>query len=181
MKRALILVDIQKDYFEGGKGVLHEPERAAANAKRLIDRFRRKQEPVIYIRHISTEEGAVLFLPHSVGTEIHPSVQPEEKEPIFVKHVPDSFMAEGLTEYLEQNEIRQLVICGMMSHMCIDTTVRSAKAKGYDVILPEDACTTMDLEWRGRRYPAETVHNIYMASLVGTFAVIGKTDDYLEQ
>lgn len=181
MKRALILVDIQKDYFEGGKGVLHEPEQAAANAGKLIDRFRRNQEPVIYIRHISTEEGAVLFLQDTAGTEIHPSVQPEEKDPIFVKHVPDSFMAEGLTEYLEQNEIRQLVICGMMSHMCVDTTVRSAKARGYDVILPEDACTTMDLEWQEKCYPAETVHNIYMASLIGTFAAICKTEEYLKQ
>ena len=176
--RALLIVDIQKDYFEGGKGVLFEPEKAAANAKKLIEYFRRKNEPVIYIRHISTEDGAVLFLPGSEGTEIYPIIQPLEEEKVFIKHVPDSFMAEGLTDYLEQMNIKELAVCGMMSHMCIDTIVRSAKEKGYNVTLLEDACTTMDLEWQGKRYPAETVHHIFMASLIGTFATIMKTEEF---
>lgn len=179
MKKALLVVDIQKDYFEGGKGVLFEPEKAAVNAKKLIDSFHQKGELVIYIRHISTEDGAVLFLPDSVGTEIYPGVQPAAGDPVFIKHVPDSFMADGLTKYLEQNEVKELAVCGMMSHMCIDTTVRSAKEKGYDVTLLEDACTTMALTWQGKSYPAETVHNIFMASLIGTFATIMKTEEYI--
>lgn len=177
MKRALLLVDIQKDYFEGGKNVLFEVEKAVANAKKLIEHFHQTGEPVIYIRHISTEEGAVLFLPGSEGTEFYPAVQPTKEDKIFIKHVPDSFMAEGLIDYLEDHDITDLVVCGMMSHMCIDTTVRSAKEKGYNVTLLEDACTTMELEWKGTRYPAETVYNIFMASLIGTFATIIKTEE----
>ena len=181
MKRALLIVDIQKEYFEGGKCVLHEPVKAAEKAKQLIDYFHRTNEPVIYICHINTGENASAFVQGSEGTQIYQGITPAACDQVFYKHVPDSFMSDGLEDYLRQKEINTLTICGMMSHMCIDTTVRSAKVKGYEVTLLEDACTTMDLEWDGTKYPAETIHNIYMASLCGSFATVMKTEEYIKK
>lgn len=180
MKKALLVIDIQNDYFEGGNAELFEPIPAMENAKKLMNLFHRKNEPVIYIQHINTYEGADFFLPDSDGNKIYSEIQPLSDDLVFIKHEPDSFLSDGLTEYLKGQNIDELVICGMMSHMCVDTTVRSAKAKGYEVTLLEDACTTMDLEWQGERYPAKTVHQIYMASLSGVFATVMTTDAYIE-
>lgn len=179
MKKALLVIDIQNDYFEGGTAELFEPIPAMENAKKLINLFHQKNEPVIYIQHINTYEGADFFLPNSDGNKIYSKIQPLSDDPVFIKHAPDSFLSDGLAEYLKENGIEELVVCGMMSHMCVDTTVRSANAKGYVVTLLEDACTTMDLEWQGQRYPAKTVHQIYMASLDGVFASVMKTDEYI--
>ncbi len=181
MKRALVVVDIQNDYFEGGNCVLHEPQTAAKKAKSLIDFFHDHHEPVIYICHINQGSNQGAFVPDSVGSEIYAEIQPADCDHVFIKHVPDSFEADGFWNYLRQESIQELIVCGMMSHMCIDTTVRSARVKGYEVIVAEDACTTMSLEWDKISYPAETVHAVYMASLSGAFAKVMKTDVYLEQ
>ena len=90
------------------------------------------------------------------------------------KHAPDSFLQTPLQAHLEALGAKRLVVCGMMSHMCIDTTVRSAKAREYETLLLHDACTTKDLSWDGAILPAESVHRAFMASLQGMFArVIG--------
>ena len=69
----------------------------------------------------------------------------------------------------------------MMTHMCIDTTVRAARDLGYKNILVSDACTTKDLEWNSIKIPAETVQNVYMASLNGKFAHVIKTEEYFKK
>lgn len=179
MNSALILIDIQNDYFPGGKRELNQPERAARQAKRVLEFFRAENLPVFHIRHVSTGEKARFFLPNTAGTEIHPLVSPAEGEPVLVKHAPSAFLNTGLNEALRRIGVDQLVLCGMMSHMCIDTSVRAAKDLGFSVTLLEDACTTKDLEWDGERIPAETVHRAFMAALDGAFARVVRTEDFL--
>jgi nicotinamidase-related amidase len=177
MKIALILVDIQNDYFPGGKNPLYNPEKAAENARIALGLFRNKNLPIIHIQHISLQEGATFFLPDTDGKEIHNSVKPNPEEKILIKHRPDSFFQTGLNENLEKMKIKKIVICGMMSHMCIDTTVRAAKNYTYDVLVLSDACATKDLIWENEKILAENVHNTFMASLQGTFAKIIKTNE----
>lgn len=98
-------------------------------------------------------------------------------EKVIVKHFPDSFFNTELQKHLKPMKIKRLVVCGMMSHMCIDTTVRAAKQLGYEVILLSDACTTKDLSWNNTTIPVETVHNVFMASLQGTFAKVIATSN----
>ncbi len=176
---ALILIDIQKEYFKGGKRELNQPEAATENAKRILEHFREKNEPVFFIQHINRQEGATSFLPGTDGIEIYPDISPLPGECVMVKHAPNSFYQTGLNEKLLENGVSQLVICGMMSHMCIDTTVRAARDFGFPVTLIHDACTTMDLSWNSRVIPAETVHNTFMAALSGAFAKLMSTDEYL--
>lgn len=71
---------------------------------------------------------------------------------------------------LIESEITELVVCGMMTHMCIDTTVRAAKDYGYQITLISDGCATKDLEWNGVTLPATLIQNVYMASLNKKFA-----------
>lgn len=180
MKSAIILIDIQNDYFECGKNELYLPKQAALYAKQALDFYRMNGLLVYHVQHISIQQGATFFLPNSTGAEIHQSVLPKAGEKVFVKHTPNAFLKTGLSKELLQNNIQHIVICGMMSHMCIDTTVRAAYDLGFLVTVLEDACTTKDLLWDGAAIPAQIVHNTFMASLNGVFAQVMQTDKFLE-
>ncbi len=176
MGSALILVDIQNDYFPGGKNELFMPEEAAGHAKVLLDYFRKKNLDIFHIQHVSTNEKTGFFLLNTEGADIYPLVSPKLSEPVLVKHTPDSFLGTGLEQQLRAHKIELLVICGMMSHMCIDTTVRAAKSLDFNILLAEDACTTKELMWNDTLITANTVQNTMMAALNGTFAQVEKTE-----
>lgn len=176
---ALVIIDVQNEYFKGGKRELFQPEAACENTRRLLNQFREKNRPVFFIQHINNQEGATAFLPGTNGVEIHSSISPNAEECVLVKHAPNSFYQTGLSERLLEKGIKHLVVCGMMSHMCIDTTVRAARDYGFTVTLVHDACTTMDLKWNSQVIPAQTVHNAFMAALSGAFAKLVSTDEYL--
>ena len=138
----------------------------------VLDRFREKGLPVIFVQHINTRPDASFFLPDTVGAEIHPDIAPAGDEPIVVKHAPNSFFRTNLLELLQAREVNELVVCGMMTHMCIDTTVRAAKDYGIPVTLLYDACAARDLKIMEHSIPAQTVQDAYMAGLNGMFAEI---------
>lgn len=179
MNDALLLIDIQIDYFPGGKMELVGMETAAKNAAELLKAFRTAGKPVFFIRHISTRSDAAFFIPGTQGTDIHSSVSPLPDETVFEKHFPNSFFQTGLFSALSESEVNDLVICGAMSHMCIDTTVRAAKELGFKCTLIEDACATRDLKFGAEIIPAQTVHAVFMAALDGMFATVMDADDYL--
>ncbi len=178
MKTALLLIDIQNDYFKGGRSELVKPLDALCNAEKALKIAREKEMPIIHVQHINTREGASFFLPNTKGVEIHEKLSPLENEHVVVKHYPNSFFETNLIEIIKQNNIEKLVVCGMMSHMCIDTTVRAASDYRLSVTLLEDACTTKDLSYHGETVAAEVVHKSFMAALNGMFATLIKTSDF---
>jgi nicotinamidase-related amidase len=180
MKSAIILIDIQNDYFKGGRNELFQSERASENAGRAMDYYRSSGMPVYHVQHISTREGATFFLPDTEGVEIHDSVRPMTGEQVFVKNVPNAFFNTGLADELIHKNIGKITICGMMSHMCIDTTVRAAREFGFKVTVLHDACATKDLVWEQTVIPAEMVHKAFMASLQGVFANVISTDEFIK-
>ncbi|WP_248924445.1 cysteine hydrolase family protein [Paenibacillus hamazuiensis] len=175
MNTALVLVDIQKDYFQGGRNELANTDQAAAHAQEALALFREKRLPIVHIQCILLEKNATFFLPDTEGIAIHERVSPQAGEKVIVKHTPDSFFQTELHQNLESMKVSRLVIGGMMSHICIDSTVRAAHRLGYEVILLDDACTTRDLVWNDTVIPAKTVHDTFMASLQGTFAQVTDT------
>jgi nicotinamidase-related amidase len=177
MKEALLIIDVQNDYFEGGKAPLHNPLQALNNVEKALAHFRKEGLPVIHVQHINTREEATFFLPNTEGAQIHKSLTPIEGEHTVVKHVPNSFLNTNLLTILEENGIKKLVICGMMSHMCVDTTVRACMDHGIKVTLLADACATKDLIFEGETIPAEMVQAAFMASLNGMFAKVVKTTE----
>jgi nicotinamidase-related amidase len=181
MKSALVIIDIQNDYFKGGACELVNPEQAAEQAKKVLNTFRQKSLPVFHVRHINNYPGATFHLSDTKGSEIHSLVAPLPNEKVIIKYAPSSFLHTELSKELLEQEIDHLVICGMMSHMCIDTTVRAAQDYGFKVTLIEDACTTKDLYWNGTIISAETVHNTIMASVNGVFAQVVKAEEFLKQ
>jgi nicotinamidase-related amidase len=171
-KTALLLVDIQNDYFPGGNNELHGSLEAGLQAGHLLEHFRRTQQTIVHIQHLSIRPGAKVFLPNSPGAQIHPSVQPLGRETIIQKHFPNSFRETGLREYLYNNQVNRLIIAGMMTHMCVDATVRAACDYGFECIVASDACATKDLSFQGQVVPAGHVHAAFLAALQSMYAKI---------
>jgi nicotinamidase-related amidase len=181
MNTALLIIDIQNDYFEGGTMTLVNSERAAENAGLLLEKFREEGWPVIHIQHIATKPTATFFLPGTKGAEIHKLVKPLPTEKIIIKHFPNSFRETELSDYLKQNSIENLVICGMMTHMCIDATTRGAKDFGFNCTLIGDACATKDLEISGETVKAKDVHYGFLAALNYFYSSVLNTKNYLNE
>ena len=172
MSTALVLIDLQNDYFPGGAMELVGAEAAVAQAAKLLQAFRAKGLPVFHIQHISKRAGATFFLPGTKGAEIHGAVQPQGKEPVIVKHFPNSFRETTLANALQVAGIRQLCFAGMMTHMCVDTSVRAASDMGFQCSLAADGCATRELSYGGRKIAAADVHLSYLAGLNGAFAAV---------
>lgn len=177
----LIVVDIQNDYFPGGSMELVGMEEAAANAKLLLQQSRKKGIPVIHIQHIAARPGATFFVPGTDGAEINEVAAPAAGESIVVKNFPNSFRGTSLLELLAARQVKDLVICGAMSHMCIDATTRAAFDLGFNCTVVADACATRDLQFQGRTVKAADVHASFMAALAVLYAKIVTTKEMLGQ
>jgi nicotinamidase-related amidase len=178
---ALLLIDIQNDYFPGGTMELSGADAAASNAARLLKSFRARAMPVFHVQHIATRPGATFFLPDTRGAEIHDAVKPAAGETTIVKHFPNCFRETRLLEALRAGDISQLVVAGMMTHMCVDTTVRAAADLGFSCTLAADACATKDLVFDGERVDARNTQLAYLAALNGAFATVQSTDRLCER
>ncbi|MDI1434476.1 cysteine hydrolase family protein [Polyangium sorediatum] len=177
--RALIVVDIQNDYFPGGKWTLSGVEAAADNAARLLAAARNKGDLVVHIRHEFPTADAPFFAPGSEGAQIHPKVQNQGDEHVVLKHQINSFRDTDLKAVLDRNGITEVVICGNMSHMCVDAVTRASADFGYAVTVIHDACASRDLEFNGVRVPAAHAHAAFMAALGFAYAKMRSTDEFL--
>ncbi|AGC47042.1 isochorismatase [Myxococcus stipitatus DSM 14675] len=178
---ALVLIDIQNDYFPGGRFELDRSEVAAVHARAALDFFRERNLPVIHVQHISMQPGATFFLPGTQGAEIHPRVAPRPGEAVVLKHFPNSFRETDLQERLRALGVKQLVVTGMMTLMCVDATVRAAADLGYPVTLLHDACAARAMEFNGQTASAPQVHAAFLAALGMAYAQVVSTGDFMAQ
>jgi nicotinamidase-related amidase len=180
MTKGLIIVDVQNDYFDGGSMELVNMDTAANNCRQLLEEFRRSSSPIFHIQHLATREGATFFVPGTEGCETHDSVKPIDNEVLLTKNYPNSFRETGLDQILREANLSNLVVCGAMSHMCIDSTVRAAFDLGYSCELIADACATRDLEFEGKTIDSSVVHASFMVALNAPFASVTTTKDFLK-
>ena len=179
---ALLIIDVQNDYFPGGKMTLEGAEQAGKNTRQVLGYFRKNSLPVIHIKHISTNEGAAFFLPKTSGAEIHSLVSPSPDEKVIVKHFPNSFRETDLLEYLQSNGIKNLVITGMMTDVCVESTTRAAFDFGFGNTIVGDATATKDRELYGKTVKAMEVQRSFLAgisALGNLYAGVMTTQDFL--
>ena len=182
MSTALIIVDIQNDYFPKRNMELSNPEKAAANAAKVLEWFRKNnKENIFHIQHIAADPALGFFISDTVGAKIHETVQPLENESIIIKHFPNSFLKTELESQLKEKGITKVVVVGMMTHMCIDATIRAAVDLGYETTLIEDACATRDLSYEGKVVPADQVHYAFVGALNGMYCAVESTEDFLQK
>lgn len=180
MSKALLIVDIQNDYFPGGRMELEGSEAASLKARALLTAFRGRRLPVLHMQHVSVRPGATFFLPDTEGVKIHPNVAPADGEIVVQKHFPNGFRDTALLDHLKKAGVQELVIAGMMTHMCIDATTRTASDFGFKCFLAHDACATRALAFGGVQVTPEQVQVSYLAGLNGLFAKVLPAADLLD-
>ena len=177
MKTALILVDLQNDYFPGGKMELVGADDAVRNAALLLAAFRDRAQTVIHVQHVEPGSDAPFFVAGTSGAEIHREVRPRSGEPVIRKRHPNGFHGTGLLDALHTANVQRTVICGATSHLCIDATSRAAADLGFACVVAHDACATTALHFAGRTIPAEEVHGAFMAALAAAYATVVPTGE----
>jgi nicotinamidase-related amidase len=176
---ALIIVDIQNDYFSGGKWELNATDAAADNAARVIGAARERGDLVVHIRHETLAPNAPFFVPGTEGAQLHEKVRNLADELVIVKHFMNPYRETELLHVLEHNEIERVTVVGNMSHMCIDAVTRASDDFGFETTVIHDACTTHDLEFNHVKVPAPLVHAAFMAALQFGYAKVLSADEYL--
>jgi nicotinamidase-related amidase len=179
MKTGLLLIDIQNDYFPGGAMECEGSIKAGENAGKILKYAREHAILPIYIRHLSLRPGSTFLLPDTHGSEIYSGINPLPTEIVIIKHYPNSFRDTSLLEVIRKNEIKELIITGMMTHMCIDTTVRAAADLDLSCILVHDACATRDLPGPDILVPAKMVHAAFIGALSGFCSKVYSTNEIL--
>lgn len=176
-KRAVLVVDLQNEYWPTGNLPLVGIDAAAANAARVMAHGRTKGDLVVSIRHEAPD--APIFVPGSEGAKINVAVLPQGDEPVITKNYPNSFRDTGLKDMLDKHGVTEVVVVGAMSHMCVDATTRAANDFGYKTTTIHDACATMDLAFDGVTAPAAQVHASLMAALAFFYGEVISTDAFL--
>ncbi|MFA7331679.1 MAG: cysteine hydrolase family protein [Candidatus Delongbacteria bacterium] len=180
MPGTLLLIDLQNDYFPGGACELEGAEAALGHAGRLLAAAREAGWPVVHVQHLSLRPGAGFFLPGTPGAEIHPALAPRPGEAVVVKHQPNSFRDTGLEALLRPRADAPLLVAGMMTHMCVDSSVRAAWELGFAVRLAGQACATRALGDPVGGVPAAQVQAAFLAALHGLFARVEETSTLLD-
>ena len=179
MQSALILIDLQNDYFPGGAMELVGITQAAAQARELLAARRQARLPIFHIQHVALGPGATFFRPDTPGVEINESVRPLPGEALIQKHYPNAFRETGLLEALNNAGAEEVIICGAMSHMCVDATTRAAFDFGFKCTVIHNACATRDLTFEGLTIPAAQVHGAFMAALGMRYARVMSVEKFL--
>ncbi|MGV6872833.1 cysteine hydrolase family protein [Pseudochelatococcus sp. B33] len=178
-KRALVIIDLQNDYFPGGRFTLDNIDAAARNAARLLDAARASGDLVVHVRHEFPTADAPFFAPGSEGAAINKAVEPREGEAVVLKNTVNAFRGTDLKALLDRGGVTDLTLAGAMSHMCVEAAARAAADYGYRTTVVHDAVATRDLDFDGKTIPAAQVHASAMATLAFAYATLQSTDAYL--
>ena len=176
---ALILIDWQQgfddfDYY----GKRNNPA-AEGNAEKLLAHWRKTGQPVFHAKHDSTEPQSRLAVSHP-GNAFKPALAPQGDEPVYGKTVNSALIGTSLEVDLRAQGITKLVLCGITTDHCVNTTTRMAGNLGFDAIIAADACATFDRSLPdGRVFPADLVHDVALASLNDEFAAVKTVDEII--
>ncbi|TDR73869.1 cysteine hydrolase family protein [Paludibacterium purpuratum] len=140
---ALLVIDLQNDYFPGGAFPLHDADATLDRVLQAMEQAKRQGMPIILVQHVA-EGPSSFFNADSEGVAIHPRVLAAVPDaPVIVKHHADSFLRTELAEVLQQQGIEELLVCGMMTQNCVTHTAISTEATPYRISILPDCCTTV--------------------------------------
>ncbi|MBP2681818.1 MAG: cysteine hydrolase [Candidatus Krumholzibacteriota bacterium] len=166
---ALVVIDVQEFYFPGGALPLDRPEAAAANCKKLLEKFRSEKKLVVHVGHKA-----------KTGVAFHADVVPLEGEKVVMKEEVSAFNGTDLLEYLRAQRVEKLVICGMQTHMCVEGAVRAAYDLGFECTVVRDACATRALAYGEKTVAAEDVHAATLATLDRYYGKVTDTESVIK-
>ncbi|MBG6213862.1 MAG: isochorismatase family protein [Cryobacterium sp.] len=165
MARGVLLIDIQQDYFVGGAYPLVGAEAAAHVAQAVLADARSKGDWVGHVQHVAQPSADGFLVEGTPGAEIHSLVAPRTSEIVITKTRPNSYVGTKLQAVLDENDIDDLVVVGMMTSMCVDATVRAVLDSGRSATVIENGCAAPDLEFGGETVDGHLVHVAFTAGL----------------
>lgn len=180
MKQALLIIDVQNDYFDGGKNPLVDSTKALTQINRIEELFLKREQPIIYIQHIKKSKAADFFEEGTIGAELHPALKQRGTYYVVEKEFPNSFFKTELLDIIKKLEIEQLIITGMMTHMCVDSTTRASKELGFEPILISDGTATKVLSYSGEDVSAREVQLSYLSAL-RNFSEVMETETFIKR
>jgi nicotinamidase-related amidase len=180
-RTALVIIDIQNFYFEGGNVPLAGPVEASLKAKILLERFREKGWPVVHVQHLPKDVADPDPEIADAQYRIHPNVLPLAGEMLIGKHHANSFRETTLLALLREQNVRRLVVAGMQTHMCVEAATRAAADLGFDVTVIHDATATRPLSFGDVEIPAPQVHAAALAAMLGSYAEVASAEEWLSK
>lgn len=179
-KRALIVIDVQNEYFDGALPISDpSPELSLANIGRAMDAATEAGVPVIVVRHGESDPEASIFREGTHAWELHPEIARRSRDHLVDKTLPGSFTGTPLESILTAAGVDTVAITGYMTHMCVDTTSRQAAHLGLAVEILNDATGTLPLENSGGTAAGEELHRATLVAQGQFFADVVSTDDWL--
>jgi nicotinamidase-related amidase len=176
---ALLLIDLQKGFEEPVWGRRNNPQ-AEDNILKSLEMWRKHSRPIFHIQHMSLSPNSPLNPSHP-GNVIKDAFQPQAGEPLIQKNVNSAFIGTDLEQRLRTIECNMLVIVGLTTPHCVSTTTRMAGNLGFETYLVSDATAAFELTGHdGKRYSAEEIHNISLATLHNEFATVVETVQLLK-
>jgi len=179
MARALLVIDVQMEYFSGALPVTH-PAGSLENILAAMDAAVERGVPVAVIQHQAAAPDSPVFTPGGPGVELHPQVAALPRNVLITKHLPGSFTGTALGGWLLEQEADTVVICGYMTQMCCDTTSRQAFHRGLKVEFLSDATGTLGLANSAGRVTAEELHRAILVTQAARFATVLTTKEWIE-
>ncbi len=156
MNRALLVIDVQNEYFTGALPISH-PTGHLEQILRVMDAAAGRV-PTVVIQHTFLQPDKPFFQKGTAAWQLHPEVAGRLRDVLFEKNLPGSFTGTGLEEWLRERDISTVTIAGYMTHMCCDTTARQAVHRGYNVEFLSDATGTLPLSNSAGQVTAEELH-----------------------
>jgi nicotinamidase-related amidase len=164
MKRAVLVIDVQNEYFAGGQLPITHPHNHLDNILRVMDSATASGVPVVVVQHTFTQPELLFFKRGTLGWELHPEVASRPRDHWVEKRLPGSFTRTGLEQWLRQRGLDTVTIAGYMTHMCCDTTARQAAHRGLKVEFLSDATGTLPVKNAAGEVDAEEMHRAILCA-----------------
>jgi nicotinamidase-related amidase len=179
-KRALLVIDVQNEYFDGSLPITDPPrETSLANIERAMDAAKAAEVPVVVVRHHEEGSDAESFREGSREWELRPEVAERTHDTLVDKTMPGSFTGTALDDFLRSAGVDTVAIAGYMTHMCVDTTAREAAHRGYAVEILRDATGTLAVENGAGSATGEELHRATLVAQGHGFAEVVSTDEWV--
>ena len=180
MKRALLVIDVQNEYFTGKLPVTY-PANSLPNILRAMDEAKKAGVPVVVIQHAAPQPDSSVFRRGSREWELLPDIAQRPHDALIHKSLPGSFTGTDLEPWLRSRGIDTVVISGYMTQMCCDTTSRQACHMGMNVEFLSDATGTLAFENEAGKVTAEELHRAILVTQQLRFAKVLPTGDWIKQ
>jgi len=179
-KRALLVIDVQNEYFTGLMPVTY-PQNSMPNIMSVIKTAKEVQIPIVMVQHTATAENAKAFVKGTFGWELHDSIKDMNVSHYVEKTLPSSFVGTDLEDWLRKNSIDTVVISGYMTQNCCDATARYACHLGFNVEFLSDATATLAFENKAGKVTAEELHRAILVAQQFRFSDVMSTKEWIEK